>query len=52
VGGVYSANEEKRNAYSLLVRKPEERRLPGRPRSRWMDNIKVDLAEIGLVGVD
>jgi hypothetical protein len=29
----------------LLVRKPEEKRLVGRPRSRWQDNIKFDLKE-------
>jgi hypothetical protein len=33
---------EKRNAYRLLVGKPEAR---GRPRSRWVDNIKMDLQE-------
>jgi hypothetical protein len=38
---------EKRNVYRLLMRKPEGRRPLGRPR-RWMDNIKMDLSEIGL----
>jgi hypothetical protein len=42
---------EKRNAYRLLVRKPEGKRPLGRPRRRWVD-IKVDLLEIGLGGVD
>jgi hypothetical protein len=37
---------EKRNAYVLLAGKPEERRLLGRPRRRWVDNIKMDLGEI------
>jgi hypothetical protein len=37
---------EKRNEYRLLVGKPEGRRLLGRPRYRWIDNIKVDLGEI------
>jgi hypothetical protein len=39
---------EKRNVYRLLVGKPERKRPLGRPRSRWMDNIKMDLLEIGL----
>jgi hypothetical protein len=38
---------DKRNAYTILVRKPEEKRPVGRTRRRWMDNIKVDLREIG-----
>jgi hypothetical protein len=43
---------EKRNAYSVLVGKPEERRPLGRPRRRWVDNIKMYLREIGWDGVD
>jgi hypothetical protein len=43
---------EKRNAYRILVGKPEERRPLGRPRCRWVDNIKMDLREIGWDGVD
>jgi hypothetical protein len=43
---------EKRNVYRLLVGKPEGKRPPGRPRCRWMDNIKVDILEIGLSVVD
>jgi hypothetical protein len=39
---------EKRNVYRLLVRKPEGKRPLGRPRCRWIDNIKMDLSEIGL----
>jgi hypothetical protein len=38
---------EKRNAYGILVGKPEEKRPLGRPRRRWVDNIKIDLKEIG-----
>jgi hypothetical protein len=34
------------------VGKPEEKRLLGRPRSRWVDNIKMDLLEISSGGVD
>jgi hypothetical protein len=43
---------EKRNVYMLLVGKPEGKRPLGRPRCRWIDNIKVDLLEIGLNVVD
>jgi hypothetical protein len=38
--------------YRLLVGKPEGKRLLGRPRRRWLDNIKMDLLEIGLNVVD
>jgi hypothetical protein len=38
---------EKRNVYRLLVGKPEGKRSLGRPRCRRMDNIKMDLSEIG-----
>jgi hypothetical protein len=37
---------KKRNAYTLLVGRPERNRPLGRPRCRWMDNIKMDLLEI------
>jgi hypothetical protein len=37
---------KKRNAYGILVRKPERERPLGRPRRRWVDNIKMDLREI------
>jgi hypothetical protein len=39
---------EKRKVYRLLVGKPEGERPLGRPRRRWMENIKMDLLEIGL----
>jgi hypothetical protein len=38
---------EKRNAYNLLVGKPEGKRPLGRPRRRWVDNIMMDLVEVG-----
>jgi hypothetical protein len=38
---------EKRNAYRILVGKPERKRSLGRPRRRRVDNIKIDLREIG-----
>jgi hypothetical protein len=43
---------EKRNVYRLLVGKPEGKRPLGRPRRRWIDDIKKDLLEIGLSVVD
>jgi hypothetical protein len=43
---------EKRNACRILVRKPEGKRPLERPRRRWVDNIKMDLKEIGWDGVD
>jgi hypothetical protein len=43
---------EKRNAYRLLVGKPEGKRPLGRPRCRWVDNIRVDIGEVGWGDVD
>jgi hypothetical protein len=43
---------DKRNACRILVGKPEGKIQLGRPRCRWVDNIKIDLRKIGLVGVD
>jgi hypothetical protein len=43
---------EKRNVYRLLVGKPEGKRPLRRPKRRWVDNIKMDLLEIGLSVVD
>jgi hypothetical protein len=43
---------ENGNVYRLLVGKPEGKRPLGRPRRRWMNNIKMDLSEIGLNVVD
>jgi hypothetical protein len=43
---------KKRNAYRLLVGKPEGKRPLGRPRRRWVDNIKMDFLEIGWGGVN
>jgi hypothetical protein len=43
---------EKRNVYRLLVRKPEGKRPLGTPRRRWIDNIKMDLLEIGVSILD
>jgi hypothetical protein len=41
-----------RNAHRILVGKPEEKGPLGRPRRRWVDNIKTDLREIGWGGMD
>jgi hypothetical protein len=50
--GHVARTEEKRNVYRLWVGKPEGKRPLGRPRRRWMDNIKMDLLERGLNVVD
>jgi hypothetical protein len=52
MGGACSLKGEKRNAYRLLVGKSEGKRPLGRPRHRCVDNIKMDLLEIGWGGVD
>jgi hypothetical protein len=52
MGGPSSTNGEKRNAYRLLVGKPEGKRLLGRQRHRWVDNIRMDLGELGWSDVD
>jgi hypothetical protein len=43
---------DKRNAYRTLVGEPEGKRPLGRPRYRWVDNIRMDLREIGWEGMD
>jgi hypothetical protein len=43
---------EKRTAYSLLVGKPEGKEPLGRPRRRWVANIRMDLGEVGWGDVD
>jgi hypothetical protein len=43
---------EKRNAYRLLVRKPEGKSPLGRPRRRWVDNVRMDLGEVEWGDVD
>jgi hypothetical protein len=47
MGRACSTNGERRNAYRILVGKPEEKRPLGRTRRRWVDNIKMNLREIG-----
>jgi hypothetical protein len=43
---------EGRGAYRIFVGRPEGRRLLGRPRRRWEDNIKMDLQEVGWESLD
>jgi hypothetical protein len=43
---------EARNAYRIFVGEPEGKRPLGRPRRRWVNNIKMDLTEIGWGGID
>ena len=43
---------ERRGVYRVLVGKPEGKKLLGRPRRRWEDNIKMDIWEMGCGGVD
>jgi hypothetical protein len=47
-----NTNGDKTNAYRILVRKPERKRPLGRSRRRWVDNIKIDLREIGRSGIN
>jgi hypothetical protein len=43
---------EKRNPYRISMGKPERKKPLGRPRRKWMDNIKICLREIGWDGMD
>jgi len=43
---------EEKGVYRILVGRPKGKRPLGRPRHRWEDNIKMDLREIGMDGVD
>jgi hypothetical protein len=52
MGGAYSNNGEKRNAYRILVGRLEGKRLLGRPRRRWKYNIIMDLREIEWGSLD
>jgi hypothetical protein len=51
MGGACSTNGEE-EAYRLLVGKPEGRRPLGRPRRKWLDNIRMDLVEVGWSDVN
>jgi hypothetical protein len=43
---------ERRGVYGVFVRKPEKKRLLGRSKHRWEDNIKMDLQEVEWEGID
>jgi len=51
MGGACSTYGE-RSAYMVWVVKAEGKRLPGGPRRRWNDNIKMDFQEVGCRGRD
>jgi hypothetical protein len=52
MGGPCSTNGEKGTVYRLLVGNPEGKRPLVRPRRRWVDNIRMDLGEVGWDDVD
>jgi hypothetical protein len=52
IGGACSAYGEGRGVYRVMVGKPEGKRPLGRPRRIWENNIKMDLHEVGLRGMD
>jgi hypothetical protein len=52
MGSACNTNEAKRNAYRILVGKSGGKRPLGRPRRRWVDNIKIYSREIRWVGMD
>jgi hypothetical protein len=52
MGNACSTNGADRNAYKLLVEKPEGKRPLGRLRRKWVDNIKIDLIEIKWDWID
>jgi hypothetical protein len=52
MGGACSTNGGEENAYRLLVGKPEGKRPLGRPRRGWVDDIRMDLGEVGWGDVD
>jgi hypothetical protein len=52
MGRACSTKGAKRNAYGILVGKPEGKRPLGRLRCRWLDNVKIYLSKIGHSGMD
>ena len=44
--------DEERGVYRVLVGKPEGKKPPGRPRHRWVDNIRMDLQKVGCEYMD
>ena len=52
LAGLVASMGEDRGAYRILVGKPDGNRPLGRPKHRWKNNIKMDLQEVGCVGMD
>jgi len=52
MGGTRSTYVGEETVYRVLVRKPEVKRLLGRPRRRWEDNIKIELQKVGCGSMD
>jgi hypothetical protein len=52
VGGACGTHGRGEKVYKVLVGKPEGKRPLGRPRRRWEDEVRMELREIGLGGVD
>jgi hypothetical protein len=52
MGEVCSTDGDMKGVYRILVGKPEGKRLLGRHRRRWEDNIKMDLQEVECGGMD
>jgi hypothetical protein len=52
VGRTCGTHGERRGVYRVLVGRSEGKRLLGRPRRRWEDNIKMDLRKIGIDGAN
>jgi hypothetical protein len=52
MGGPCSTNGREEETYRLLMGKPEKKRPLGRPRRRWVDNIRMDRGEVGWGDVD
>jgi hypothetical protein len=48
MGGACSTNRDKKRAYRILVGKPEGNRPVGRPKRKWMNDIKMDLRKNGI----
>jgi hypothetical protein len=51
MGGTFNALEKMKNTYKILVIKPQGRRPLGKPRYKWVDNIKMDLLKTGWKGM-
>jgi hypothetical protein len=52
VGWTCATHGEGRGVYRVLFGRPEGKRPLGRPRRRWVDNIEMDLREIGIDGAN